>query len=97
MNCNSEFKISAGFEYIYFFTGNQARVGDQGYSDNSKAQWICPLTSTGYSLTELLILATINPKYDNRFSLNYEVLKFIYSEKATKFCKISTIDLTVNT
>ena len=24
-------------------------------------------------------------------------IKFIYSEKATKFCEISTVDLTVNT
>lgn len=28
------------------FKGHQARVGDQGYNDSSKAQWICPLTST---------------------------------------------------
>jgi len=27
------------------FTGNKARVGDGGYNDSSKAQWICPLTS----------------------------------------------------
>ena len=26
-----------------------------------------------------------------------DVLKFIYSEKATKFCEISTVDLTVTT
>ena len=27
----------------------------------------------------------------------YQQLKFIYSEKATKFCEISTLDLTVCT
>ena len=28
---------------------------------------------------------------------NLFILKFIYSEKATKFCEISTVDLTVTT
>ena len=27
---------------------------------------------------------------------NYEIIKFIYSEKATKFCEISTVDLSQN-
>ena len=41
--------------------------------------------------------------YQNRRNLkgeNFEMrllLKFIYSEKATKFCEISTVDLTVTT
>ena len=30
-------------------------------------------------------------------SLQLTLLKFIYSEKATKFCKIATVDLTVTT
>ena len=29
------------------------------------------------------------------FEILFEFLKFIYSEKATKFCEISTVDLTV--
>ena len=30
-------------------------------------------------------------------NMSWMVLKFIYSEKATKFCKISTVDLTGTT
>ena len=31
------------------------------------------------------------------YNNNTDVVKFIYSEKATKFCEISTVDLTVTT
>ena len=34
---------------------------------------------------------------DNLMTTDPEVVKFIYSEKATKFCEISTVDLTVTT
>ena len=42
---------------------------------------------TGKSFSEALILASTNQKYDKRLFME---LKFIYSEKATKFCEIFT-------
>ena len=49
---------------------------------------------TGKYLSEALILASTNPQYDNRL---FTELKFIYSEKATRFCEIFTLLLTATT
>ena len=40
-----------------------------------------------------------NPKFkhDNRLLISHTILKFIYSKKATKFCEISTLLLSVLT
>ena len=46
---------------------------------------------TGKSFSEALILATTKPQYDKRLFID---LKFIYSEKATKFCEIFPLLLT---
>ena len=35
--------------------------------------------------------------YNETFIFTIKYVKFIYSEKATKFCEISTVDLTVTT
>ena len=45
------------------------------------------------------VLRTIirNPLPIHHFKKNVYYLKFIYSEKATNFCKITTVDLTVTT
>ena len=40
---------------------------------------------------------TITVVIDIDIDISYSLLKFIYSEKATKFCEISTVDLTVTT
>jgi hypothetical protein len=34
---------------------------------------------------------------DNNFVWDFFLLKFFYSEKATKFCEISTVDLSITT
>ena len=62
-------------------------------------------TFTGKSFSEALILASVNPQYDKRLFIEFPekykfrtfCVKFIYSEKATKICKIFTLLLTGTT
>ena len=50
-------------------------------------RYIC----TMYTVLQRLTIHTHHKYWDTKH------IKFIYSEKATKFCEISTVDLTVNT
>ena len=52
---------------------------------------------TGKKIRARSIISSIKPKFDNRFFVDLRVLKFIYSEKATKFCEIFTLLLTGTT
>ena len=50
------------------------------------------IDATSYLHQEILIIRHYNNNNDG-----LKKVKFIYSEKATKFCEISTVDLTVTT
>ena len=45
----------------------------------------------------LILLYVMFGKFPLNLISNFGSIKFIYSEKATKFCEISTADLTVTT
>ena len=58
---------------------------------------------SAYLINQLLLKKWVTENVRNltliclKVEVYFQLLKFIYSEKATKFCEISTVDLTITT
>ena len=67
----------------------------RSYRSCNALSWTYVFSDFYYSYESKKII--LKTSYTGPLSHAYALLKFIYSEKATKFCEISSVDLTVTT